>query len=55
MKGKKGDYFVLMLSFIGWAILACFTFGIGMLWLYPYIQVSLVSFYEACLDNEKTE
>ena len=46
MKGNKGNYFVLSLSFIGWAFLTIFTLGIGLLWLIPYIQVSTVCFYE---------
>lgn len=46
MKGNRAKLFVLNLSFIGWAILACFTLGIGMLWLMPYMIVSLVCFYE---------
>lgn len=46
MKGNKGNLFVLELSFIGWAILAVLTFGIGYLWLIPYIQVSEICFYE---------
>ncbi len=57
MKGNRGNYFLLELSFIGWAILACFTFGIGFLWLFPYIQVTLVCFYEkiAKPDERKVE
>ena len=46
MQGNKGNYFVLTLSFIGWAILACFTFGIGYFWLLPYMQVSMICFYD---------
>ena len=46
MKGNRGNYFLLELSFIGWAILTCFTFGIGLLWLVPYLQVAVVCFYE---------
>lgn len=46
MKGNKGNLFVLELSFIGWAILAVLTFGIGYLWLIPYIQVSEICFYD---------
>lgn len=46
MKGNKGNLFVLSLSFIGWAILAIFTLGIGYLWLTAYINVSMVCFYE---------
>lgn len=46
MKGNKGNLFVLELSFIGWSILAVLTFGIGFLWLVPYIQISKTCFYE---------
>ena len=46
MNGNKGNYFVLTLSFIGWAILSVFSFGIGFLWLLPYMQVAFVCFYE---------
>ena len=47
MTGNRGKYFVLQLSFIGWVILACLTFGIGFLWLTPYITISTICFYEA--------
>jgi len=46
MKGYKGKLLLLMLSFIGWAILGAFTLCIGYLWLYPYIYLSLGNFYE---------
>lgn len=46
MKGNRGSYFLLELSFIGWSILAVLTLGIGMLWLAPYIQVSAICFYD---------
>lgn len=46
MKGNRGNVFLLELSFIGWAILAFFTLGLGFLWLAPYMQVALVCFYE---------
>lgn len=56
MKNNKWRYFCLNLSFIGWAILAGFTFGIGMLWLVPYIQIANVHFYEDLKNNsEKPE
>ena len=35
MKGHKFDLFYLLLSFIGWFILALLTAGIGFLWLSP--------------------
>ncbi|MCI3927173.1 DUF975 family protein [Paenibacillus sp. TRM 82003] len=46
MKGHKGKLFVLYLSFIGWGLLAIITFGIGFLWLLPYMTASLAAFYE---------
>ena len=47
MDGHKWDLFVLMLSFIGWAILASFTFGILYIWLLPYMEASVANFYNA--------
>ncbi len=46
MKGYKGKLFLLGLSFIGWAILGAFTFGILYIWLYPYMQMSYAIFYD---------
>ncbi|MBO0472839.1 DUF975 family protein [Enterococcus ureasiticus] len=46
MKGYKGQLFVLDLSFIGWHLLAILTFGIGYLWLTPYITATKAAFYE---------
>ena len=45
MKGHKFDLFWLYLSFIGWAILGILTFGIGYLWLSPYVSCSEIGFY----------
>ena len=46
MKGNKWKYFCLILRFIGWCLVAFLTFGIGFLWLIPYVQVATVKFYE---------
>ncbi|SFE78187.1 Uncharacterized membrane protein [Paenibacillus catalpae] len=46
MIGNKWRYFVLQLTFIGWAILAAIPFGIGYLWLCPYISVTQAHFYD---------
>lgn len=45
MSGNKWRYFCLLLSFIGWYILSAFTFGIGILFLYPYINTTIANFY----------
>ena len=47
MDGRKGDLFCLDLSFIGWALLAVLTAGIGNLWLVPYMTVSRAAFYRS--------
>ena len=46
MKGHKFDMFILHLSFIGWIFLSIFTFGIGLLWLLPYMLAAQAGFYQ---------
>jgi uncharacterized membrane protein len=46
MNGYKGKLFCLYCGFIGWALLCTLSFGIGYLWLCPYITLSLANFYE---------
>ena len=55
MNGHRWAYFWLQCTFIGWAILACFTLGIGMFWLFPYMYVSTVAFYDNLIGNKKDE
>ena len=45
MKGRKMDLFVLQLSFIGWILLVCVTFGIAAIYVYPYMQLAETNFY----------
>ena len=47
MRGHKAELFVLELSFFGWMLLAGFTFGILLIWLEPYMQISKANFYNA--------
>ncbi|MGL5348713.1 MAG: DUF975 family protein [Peptostreptococcaceae bacterium] len=51
MKGYKWKFFVLYLSFIGWALLCVLTLGIGYLWLSPYISLTYANFYIAIDKN----
>jgi uncharacterized membrane protein len=51
MKGNKWKFFVLQLSFIGWALLATVTV-IGLLWFIPYLQMTVTNFYKS-LDYSK--
>lgn len=54
MKGNRGKYFLLGLTFIGWGFLAVLTFGIGMFWFVPYIYVSYICLYKK-LVNDKSK
>ena len=54
MNGHKWAWFWLPITFIGWVILGTITFGIGLLWVIPYMQVALVIFYENLAGNTTT-
>ena len=45
MDGHKWEYFVLGLSFLGWALLATCTCGILYIWLAPYMNATFVNYY----------
>ena len=45
MMGNKLRLFGLQLSFIGWNLLIIVTFGIAALWVVPYEQAAMASFY----------
>ena len=51
MKGHRLEFFYLQLSFIGWAILAVLTFGIGFIFLEPYMEVTNAKFYDNLAKN----
>lgn len=55
MTGNRGKLFCLQFSFIGWAILAVLTLGIGYLWLLPYIQFAMFTFYKKLTENSNVE
>ncbi len=46
MDGHKMDYFVLLLSFIPWLLLCTITCGLAVLYVYPYMDATLVNFYQ---------
>ena len=52
MACNKGKLFLLELSFIGWALLSILTLGIGLLWLFPYMEASYSQFYNALIGKE---
>ena len=45
MKGNRGKYFALCLSFFGISLLAAFSFGLAALWLSPYVGCTMAMFY----------
>lgn len=47
MNGHKMDYFILQLSFIGWALLGTITFGLAYIYVVPYMTASQMNFYHA--------
>ena len=46
MKGNKWKLCCLTFRFFGWALLCVLTLGIGFLWLFPYMSVSVAKFYD---------
>lgn len=55
MDGHKSRLFGLYLSFIGWYILCILTFGIGFIFLSPYIQTSVTHFYLDLKGEDKKD
>ena len=59
MRGHKMQLFMLDLSFIGWIILGILSLGIGLIWVYAYMQAAHARFYEALAgvpsQSEETE
>lgn len=44
-QGRKMEIFIMFLSFIGWAIVAALTFGLGYLVLWPYMETTFTHMY----------
>lgn len=54
MRGRRGFFFVLLLSFIGWYLLCVVTVGILSLWVTPYVSVAEANFYDAVRAPQAT-
>ena len=52
--GHKADLFVMDLSFWGWSLLCILSFGIGAIWLVPYMMTAKANAYTA-LKTEALE
>ena len=46
MNGHKMQLSLILLGYLGFALLSILALGIPLLWLYPYYQVVLAKFYE---------
>lgn len=55
MDGHKMEYFFLSLRFLGLALLCVFTLGIGLLWLIPFMYVTVAKFYDNIKDETTIE
>ena len=48
MSGREGEFFVLELSFFGWAMLSVVPFV--SIWVLPYMRVTMANYYNALVD-----
>ena len=53
MYGHKGNYFVFILSFLGWILLGVVTLGIALIYVIPYMSVAQLVYYEEIKKIEK--
>lgn len=53
-RGHKADLFIMDLSFLGWIILSALTCGIGLLWLIPYREMSMINAFHSLLKEAVT-
>ena len=47
------DLFVLQLSFILWILMGIVTLGIGYIYVIPYMQQTLVNFYNSIKEPQE--
>ncbi len=55
MVGHKLEYFLLGLSFFGWALLSALTMGLLDIWLRPYMDVTMSAYYNGLINWHKYE
>ena len=53
MIGNKGSYLYLVFSFIPMYILTALSFGIGMLYVYPYTRMTMTEYYLELADKNR--
>ena len=47
MKGHTAGFVKMILSFIGYGLLSICSFGLGFIWTFPYVLLSISIFYES--------
>ena len=55
MDGHKMEAFLLLMSFIGWALLGIVTIGLAFLWITPYFSVTFAKFYDRVRGEQAPE
>lgn len=55
MKGNKGRYIYISLSFFGWLILSVLSMGIALFWIEPYMSATTACFYGDVLNQFNTD
>ena len=53
MEDHKVDFVIFNFSFLGWAFVGIFTFGLLYFWLVPYYYVASYNFYEEVKELEE--
>lgn len=54
MNGNKMNLFFLGCRFSGWFFVGMITFGIGFIWVFPYMMASIAKFYDV-VKNEYSQ
>lgn len=55
MKGHKWELFVLLLSFLPWLLLALITLGLALIYILPYMQITLAKYYDYVMQKTLAE
>lgn len=53
--GHKAELFVQDLSFIGWLFVGALCFGVGTLWVLPYIEAARAQFYQSLVNYQASQ
>lgn len=55
MKGHKWELFVLIFSFFPWFLLSIVTLGLALIYVLPYMQVTLAKYYDYVMQKTLKE